>query len=249
VGNDPRYNKSRCFETFPFPADTGVAPALRKRIGTLTEEIDTHRKRVLAEHDGLTLTGLYNVVEALRIGATLTEKEKTIHEQGLVGVLKSLHDELDAAVLAAYCWSDLAPAFAKGVLDEATRQTLLARLVALNAERAKEEADGTIRWLRPDYQAPDAAKTKPKQVQTSLGMEDTTPAVAPDVRRPWPAELAEQMRAVAEVLTASAASLSEADIAAHFSGRGPWKRRLPQIIDTLVALGRARRSGSKVQSV
>ena len=204
---------------------------------------------MLAEHEGLTLTGLYNVLEALRAGATLTEKEKVIHAQGLVGVLKSLHDELDTAVLEAYDWSDLAPAFAKGVIDETTRQTLLARLVALNAERAKEEASGTIRWLRPEYQAPDAAQAKPKQVQTSLGMEETAPAVAAASRRAWPAELAEQMRAVANVLTASAAALTEADIAAHFSGRGPWKRRLPQIIDTLEALGRARRSKDKVQAV
>jgi hypothetical protein len=44
----PRYNKSRCFETFPFPDDdTGLTPALRHTIGTLAEQIDTHRKRVL----------------------------------------------------------------------------------------------------------------------------------------------------------------------------------------------------------
>lgn len=49
---------------------------------------------------------------------------------------------------------------------------------------------------------------------------------------------------------ATAATLSEADIAAHFSGRGPWKRRLPQIIDTLVALGRARKiKGGKIRAV
>jgi hypothetical protein len=56
----------------------------------------------------LTLTGLYNVLQALREGRPLTAKEKTIHSTGLVGVLKTLHDELDAAVLAAYGWSDLA---------------------------------------------------------------------------------------------------------------------------------------------
>lgn len=28
-------------------------------------------------------------------------------------------------------------------------------------------------------------------------------------------------------------------LADHFKGRGPWKKRLPQIIDTLEALGRA----------
>ena len=47
------------------------------------------------------LTGLYNVLAALRKGRALTAKEKTTHTQGLVGVLRELHDELDTAVLAA----------------------------------------------------------------------------------------------------------------------------------------------------
>ncbi|MBU0893796.1 MAG: class I SAM-dependent DNA methyltransferase, partial [Gammaproteobacteria bacterium] len=106
VGNDPRYNKSRCFETFPFPdEDTGLTPQLHERIATLAEQIDAHRKRVLAPepgNTGLTLTGIYNVLAALREGRALTAKEKTQHSQGLVGVLRELHDELDAAVLAAY---------------------------------------------------------------------------------------------------------------------------------------------------
>ncbi len=240
----PRYNKSRCFETFPFP----VRGAHSERIVELAEEIDAHRKRKIDAHPGLTLTGIYNVLEALRLGQPLTAKEKVINEQGLVSLLKSRHDELDAQVLMAYGWSDLAPAFAKGPLDEATRQTLLARLVALNAERAAEEAAGTIRWLRPEFQARDASPTKaaPKQTQTELGIEDT--AAAPfDMKRPWPAGLPEQMRAVAEVLADAGAALTEAEIAAHFTGRGPWKRRLPQIVDTLVALGRARKPLGKVQ--
>ena len=246
VGNDPRYNKSRCFETFPFP----VRGAHSERIAELAEEIDAHRKRQIAEHPGLTLTGIYNVLEALRLGQPLTAKEKVINEQGLVSLLKSRHDELDAQVLAAYGWSDLAPAFAKGALDESTRQTLRARLVTLNAERAAEEAAGTIRWLRPEYQAPDAspAKAAPKQTQTEVGIEDTA-AASPDAKRPWPANLPEQMRAVAEVLGGAGTALAEADIAAHFTGCGPWKRRLPQIIDTLVALGRARKAQGKVQAM
>ncbi len=32
-----------------------------------------------------------------------------MHSQGLVGVFKALHDELDATVLLAYGWDDLAP--------------------------------------------------------------------------------------------------------------------------------------------
>lgn len=36
------------------------------------------------------------------------------------------------------------------------------------------------------------------------------------------------------------APLTEDAIAARFQGRGPWKKRLPQIIDTLIAVGRVR---------
>lgn len=60
-------------------------------------------------------------------------------------------------------------------------------------------------------------------------------------RRPWPAELPEQMRATFEVLSTSPIALSEAQLAEHFKGQGPWKKRLPQILDTLEALGRARK--------
>jgi len=102
----------------------------------------------------------------------LTAKDKTLREQGLVSVLQTLHDELDAALLAAYGWSDLIaviPAQAEiqnatawtpacaGVTDSAFAEALLERLVALNAERAREEAAGHIRWLRPAFQKPQAA--------------------------------------------------------------------------------------------
>jgi hypothetical protein len=35
-----------------------------------------------------------------------------------------------------------------------SRAATLARVVALNAERRREEAQGHIRWLRPQFQAP-----------------------------------------------------------------------------------------------
>ncbi|MBS0437825.1 MAG: class I SAM-dependent DNA methyltransferase, partial [Proteobacteria bacterium] len=106
VGNDPRYNKSRCFEPFPFPAAT---PEQQTRIRDLAEQLDAMRKRQQAAHPELTLTGMYNVLEKLRSGEALTPKERTIHEHGLVSVLRQLHDDLDAAVLDAYGWSDLLP--------------------------------------------------------------------------------------------------------------------------------------------
>ncbi|MBK8745849.1 DNA methyltransferase [Propionivibrio sp.] len=246
VGNDPRFNKSRCFEPFPFPAAT---PEQAARIRDLAEQLDAHRKRQQAAHESLTLTGMYNVLEKLKSGEALTAKEKAINEQGLVSVLKTLHDELDAAVLDAYGWSDLTTSLADPAQKEAASETLLVRLVALNAERAAEEARGEIRWLRPEYQHPageplqsvisiDAAGRSKQDAASS----DALPQIA-ILRAPWPAALPEQVAAVARVLAASPIPLSEADLATRFTGKGAWRKRLPQIVDTLEALGRVRRQG------
>ena len=59
-------------------------------------------------------------------------------------------------------------------------------------------------------------------------------------RRAWPADLPAQMRAVADTLAATSRALSESALADRFTGRCPWKKRLPQILQTLEALGRAR---------
>jgi hypothetical protein len=225
----PRYNITRCFDPFPFPA---ASPEQQARIAALAEQLDTHRKRQQATHPDLTLTGMYNVLAKLRSGEPLTAKDKTIHETGLVAVLRQLHDELDAAVLAAYGWSDLAP----GNTD-----TLLERLVALNAERAAEEATGHIRWLRPDFQNPSASPihTTPLKLGSDPGLATATPATKAE-KRPWPATLPEQVRAVADALTPT--PQDEPSLAAHFTGKGPWKKRLPEILAMLTALGRAKQS-------
>jgi hypothetical protein len=282
VGNDPVYVKSRCFEPFPFPhEDTGLTPALTDRIRSLAEHIDAHRKARQAAHAAVTLTGLYNVLDKLRKGEALSAQDKTLHQQGLVSVLQSLHDELDAAVLAAYGWSDLG---AVPWRDEAARaawtEALLARLVALNAQRAAEEASGTVRWLRPEFQDPaqralraqargtDSAtpsSSAPVAQQTGLeGVESAAEAAAneaaqaeavaqaeaesrPPAAQPsataWPSTLPEQMRAVAQLLQTSPGPLPLAALEASFKGKGPWKKGLPRILETLEALGRARQEG------
>ncbi|MCX7071306.1 MAG: class I SAM-dependent DNA methyltransferase [Gammaproteobacteria bacterium] len=258
VGNDPRYNNSRCFEPFPFPALDARDPALIARIGHLGEAIDAHRKRQQAAHPGLTLTGLYNVLEQLRRGATLTVKEKLIHEQGLVSVLASLHDELDAAVLDAYGWGDLAPALVgkpggtlpypeAGEAQVAAEAELLSRLVALNAERAAEEARGLIRWLRPEFQDPGAA---PEQVEAELdggGAHGEAAAVARPAKAapkmPWPNELPAQMRVLTELFASTRMPLDLDAIADRYATRGKWKARLPELIGTLEAIGQIRAVG------
>jgi hypothetical protein len=201
----------------------------------------------------LTLTGLYNVLEALKQGRSLTPKEKQIHTLGLVGVLKDLHDDLDAAVLQAYGWTDHPDA-----------QELLVRLVALNARRATEEKIGMVRWLRPEFQNPSvlvtsdvpsnqALATRPTGQQADLALDapahEAKPVKVPKATsnglepQPWPATLPDQVRAVAAVLAGAPIALSLEAIEARFKSRGAWKKSLPRILDTLEALGRARREG------
>jgi len=118
VGNDPRYQHKQTFNPFPFPAPEEPE---RERIRHLAEALDTHRKSRQALHPGLTMTGMYNVLEQLRRGAPLGPKDRQIHEQGLISVLRQLHDELDAAVLAAYGWEDLTAALGGGPVGSAAR--------------------------------------------------------------------------------------------------------------------------------
>jgi hypothetical protein len=47
---------------------------------------------------------------------------------------------------------------------------------------------------------------------------------------------------VAEVLSGSPRALSLADLETRFAARGRWRERLPTVLDTLEALGRARRA-------
>jgi hypothetical protein len=250
VGNDPVYNNTRCFEPFPFPSDdTGLTPALADRIRHLAEEIDAHRKARQAAHTDVTLTGLYNVLAKLRAEEPLTAKEKILHEHGLVAVLRSWHDELDAAVLQAYGWSDLQPALADqrpaaAEARAAAVETLLERLVALNAQRAAEEAAGTVRWLRPEFQARAPAAQAGLDVTVAQAEDEAAapaaPPAAPVAKRPWPTGLPEQIKAVAELLATSPTPLALADLESRFQARGRWRERLPVILDTLAALGRAR---------
>lgn len=64
------------------------------------------------------------------------------------GIVDRLHEQLDHAVADAYGWGEEWKAGALGPSE------IVARLVALNRERAAEEAGGQIRWLRPEYQIP-----------------------------------------------------------------------------------------------
>ncbi len=220
----PRYNKTRCFEPFPFPVAT---PDQQARIRELAEDLDAHRKRQQAAHPVLTLTGMYNVLAKLRSGEALAAKDKLIHEQGLVSVLKQLHDDLDQVVLAAYGWTDQP--------DDAT---LLERLVALNAERTREEADGTVRWLRPAYQH---AASAPAAASQKLDLPEAA-AVGISLAKPaWPADLPGQLGAVAQALKDAGVPIHVDALAARFAGKRGLAKTLPGLLAALEAVARAQK--------
>jgi hypothetical protein len=216
-GDDPRYNKTLCFDPFPFP-DCGETQ--RAAIAGIAEELDALRKERLRLNPDLTLTALYNVLAKLRSGEPLSDRDRDIHDRGLVGMLHGLHDDLDHAVFAAYGWpTDLSD-------DE-----LLSRLVALNRARAEEEWRGKIRWLRPDFQA----GIRPAAPQREIEIAET---VVTEVRQAWPRELPEQFKAVRAALVAQSEPADPEQVASHFVRAR--RDRVADVLATLVSLGQAR---------
>jgi hypothetical protein len=224
VGNDPVYVKSKCFDPFPFPLPH---PDQVAGIRALGERLDAHRKARQTAHPELTLTGVYQVLEKVRHGAEFTEKDKVVHDKGLVSLLKSIHDDLDAAVLDGYDWP-------RDLNDE----QIIERVVKLNAERAAGERKGIVRWLRPEFQAPESAEgkkaraAKPQQ-QALIGEEQ--PAQPLDGMRPvWPRDLAGRMLAVRSVLQRGR-TMTAPDVARAFIGRAD-KDRAQAVTEVLIAL-------------
>jgi hypothetical protein len=177
-----------------------------------------------------------------------------VHEQGLVSVLRQIHDDLDAAVFAAYGWpltlSD----------DE-----ILERLVALNAERAAEEARGLVRWLRPEFQNP--AGGGAKQQGLSLVEEEGEEGVrasrrgkgsgdlesgsrqagslshgreAGGVKHAWPKGRAAQAKAVLAVLRDCPGPVTAEELAQRFTHA--HRESLDELLQALVTLGQGRRT-------
>jgi len=221
VGNDPRYNKTRCFDPFPFPEPP---VARRKRIADLGETLDAHRKARRADHPDLTITGMYNVLEKLKASEPLNDKEAAIHKNGLVSILKKIHEDLDLAVLEAYGWP-------KDLTDE----QILEKLVALNAERAEEEKRGIIRWLRPDFQNPTGKQAATQTAFAPAEDEDELAAPATVAAKVWPKKLAEQITAVREVVSGSAALWATERVAACLTGAKA--QDVAPILESLAALG------------
>ena len=214
VGNDPRYNQTRCFDPFPFPDPT---PEQQQKIRELGDRLDSHRKQVQAAHPDITITGMYNLLEKLRAGTPFSELDRAYNNRALVSTLNQIHDELDKAVFEAYGWQDLS-----GKPTAEIDETILERLVALNAERAAEERNGHIRWLRPEYQAP--AQVQSTQIAlTGIDVEPET-VVVPVEQQKWPPLPKAQLAAIRDLLRTSSGEWTVAQIANQFTGKNTQKK-------------------------
>lgn len=266
VGNDSVYAKTQTFDPFSSP-DLSLNRSLENRLSELGERLDAFRKDRLAAHDFLTMTGLYNVLERVRelewksgVGrhgdiaaeiAPLSHNERDIYDAGHIAILKDIHDEIDQLVLAAYGWSDLAvdlvgrpgattPSPYKTKAQLKAEEELLTRLVALNQQRAAEEARGLVRWLRPDYQIPKLGHkvANPGDQQTEADL-----VIQPGTERPkWPTDNGQQITVLVDILRKAPAPLPPDTLAASFDGRNTPKRRdrVGALLETLTTIGLAR---------
>ena len=219
-GNDPVYNNTLCFDPFPFP---DPADSIRAHLRDLGEELDATRKGVQAEHPDLTLTGIYNVLEKIRAGTLLDAKDEDVKARGRVLIIKDLHDQIDRATADAYGWP-----------YDLTDEQILERLVALNAERAAEEAAGHVRWLRPDYQIPRFAKGSVTPKSGQLDLQDNVIPIDKGLPA-FPKDKGEQIMAIRAVLQASVRPMDAAAVARSFkSGGKRIEQRVVQALGVLV---------------
>ena len=172
-----RYTPSSVFETFPLPdcSAAGVAPLIAA--GTAYE---MQRRRVM-EGLWVGLTELYNLFHARELSnelvAKVSKKPTEAARAGLEGLLelRRLHVVLDIAVRDAYGWIDLGLGHGfvevetlpendrvRYTISPAARKEVLKRLLALNHQRAKEEA-AKAALVKPKGGKKSAARLDPNQ--------------------------------------------------------------------------------------
>lgn len=172
------YRPTDCFETFPFPSFE--ANEELERVGK--EYYEYRAQLMIANNEGLTKT--YN---------RFHDPEES--SEGIIR-LRELHAAMDRAVLDAYGWQDIQPT-CEFILDydeeedesESTGRTrkkpwryrwpdeirdeVLARLLALNEERAKEEElAGLLKKPIAEYGTKKSKSKKKKNSQDNSNQED-----------------------------------------------------------------------------
>jgi hypothetical protein len=151
-----RYSPTDCFETFPLPG--ALWDCSDAALAGLGEHYHEHRRGLMREL-WLGLTDIYNLFHARDLSpelvAKVSKKPADVARAGFDGLLelRRLHVALDNAVRDAYGWTDLNLGHdfvevetlpendrVRYTISPAARKELLKRLLALNHQRAKEEA-------------------------------------------------------------------------------------------------------------
>lgn len=208
VGNDPTYNNTRCFLTFPFPEADAAA---EERIASAGRRLCDYRHSARRRSPALNLTLQYNLLAALREGREFTKSERKLHNLLATAELARLHDELDDAVFAAYGWP-----------RDLGNEDLLERLLELNAERAAEEAAGLMRWLRRPDDAPSQVVATPIVAST---------AASKQALAAWPTDPVEQVTAILVRCQLAEGPFDAESIAAQL--KNARRARVKQILDVL----------------
>lgn len=185
LGVTPNYSPSRIYQTFPLPdAQSSLSP--------VGERYHEHR-RALMLRLWLGLTDIYNLFhdrELTPAEVARVSKKPAEADGGYAGILqlRTMHRELDEAVLAAYGWAGqvaLGHDFhevetlpendrVRYTISPATRKELLRRLLALNHQRAAEEKAQAATTPNPakKTRAPKAPKPTPAPAdELSLGLD------------------------------------------------------------------------------
>jgi hypothetical protein len=106
-------------------------------------------------------------------------------------------------------------------------------LARLNSERLREEANGKVRWLRREFQAPHYVPIEERE----LALEE------PDQSRPeyirWPGALPEQVVAVAGIVDRARRPVRPIEVARRF--RNKRAATVVPVLDALAGMGRLRK--------
>jgi hypothetical protein len=137
----------------------------------------------------------------------MSAQESADAHAGSVAALADLHGEIDRLTLEAYGWPE-----GEG------EQAMLGRLLALNAERTREEARGEVRWLRPAYQR--GRFGRGQTVGATVAGDLLQAASGPAGREPLPKTATGRGLMLKGLLAEARRPLRTQELASRFKGRG-----------------------------
>lgn len=177
VRHTPRYNNAVCFTPYPFP-DASVA--LRREVAQIAEAIERHRSAAMLREDSITVMRMYDAIAAVAQNAPLNATLRRVYQLAACATLAEMHSRLDALVADCYGWP-----------QELQDSQVLEQLVNLHDERAQEEANGRVRWLRPEVQT-GLYRVDDVPAGFDLESELDQPGHSATVRA-WPADVVDQI--------------------------------------------------------